>query len=154
MRVASDRGSYHPLAAWAPLPRHWTLHEAHYAAGPGAGRCDCTAVACNMQVVRKRLNRPLNFAEKVVYGHLDDPHHQEIVRGKSYLQLRPGAPTFMVRPVTQIVRLSQQLCTQELFAALQTAWRCRMLRHRWRCCSSSPRGCQRRGARPPSTVTT
>jgi aconitate hydratase len=54
-----------------------------------------------MQVVRKRLNRPLNFAEKVVYGHLDDPHHQEIVRGKSYLQLRPGAPTFMVRPVTQ-----------------------------------------------------
>lgn len=43
-----------------------------------------------LQVVRKRLNRPLNFAEKVVYGHLDDPHHQEIVRGKSYLQLRPG----------------------------------------------------------------
>lgn len=67
-----------------------------------------------MQVVRKRLNRPMNFAEKVVYGHLDDPHHQEIVRGKSYLQLRPGAPTFMVRPVAQIVRLSQQLCTQEL----------------------------------------
>ncbi len=27
---------------------------------------------------------------QVVYGHLDDPHHQEIVRGKSYLLLRPG----------------------------------------------------------------
>lgn len=27
---------------------------------------------------------------QVVYGHLDDPHHQEIIRGKSYLQLRPG----------------------------------------------------------------
>ena len=29
---------------------------------------------------------------QVVYGHLDDPHHQEIIRGKSYLQLRPGTP--------------------------------------------------------------
>jgi aconitate hydratase len=57
-----------------------------------------------MQVVRKRLNRPMNFAEKVVYGHLDDPHHQEIVRGKSYLQLRPGA--LMAPPVTRNVRLS------------------------------------------------
>ncbi len=27
----------------------------------------------------------------MVYGHLDDPHHAELVRGKSYLQLRPGA---------------------------------------------------------------
>lgn len=42
-----------------------------------------------LNVVRKRLNKPLTYAEKVVYGHLDDPHHQEIIRGKSYLQLRP-----------------------------------------------------------------
>ena len=27
---------------------------------------------------------------KVVYGHLDDPEHQEIQRGVSYLRLRPG----------------------------------------------------------------
>ncbi|CAL8467085.1 g6621 [Coccomyxa elongata] len=40
-------------------------------------------------VVRKRLNRPLSFAEKVVYGHLDDPQGQEIERGVSYLRLRP-----------------------------------------------------------------
>lgn len=26
-----------------------------------------------------------------VYGHLDDPEHQDIQRGVSYLRLRPGA---------------------------------------------------------------
>jgi hypothetical protein len=36
-----------------------------------------------------RLNRPLTFSEKVVYGHLDQPETQEIVRGQSYLKLRP-----------------------------------------------------------------
>ena len=36
-----------------------------------------------------RLNRPLTLAEKIVYGHLDNPHEQEIERGVSYLKLRP-----------------------------------------------------------------
>lgn len=36
-----------------------------------------------------RLNRPLTLAEKVVYGHLDNPHEQDIERGVSYLKLRP-----------------------------------------------------------------
>ncbi|ORZ14674.1 aconitate hydratase [Absidia repens] len=43
----------------------------------------------NLQVVRKRLNRPLTLSEKVVYGHLDDAQNQDIERGKSYLKLRP-----------------------------------------------------------------
>ncbi|KAK4689541.1 hypothetical protein P7C73_g553, partial [Tremellales sp. Uapishka_1] len=43
----------------------------------------------NLQIVRARLNRPLTLAEKIVYGHLDDPHGQDIERGKSYLKLRP-----------------------------------------------------------------
>lgn len=43
----------------------------------------------NLAVVRSRLNRPLTFAEKVLYSHLDDPYGQEIERGKSYLKLRP-----------------------------------------------------------------
>ena len=59
--------------------------------GLGIPPCGGTSAACALQVVRTRLNRPMNYAEKVVYGHLDDPHHQEIVRGKSYLQLLPGA---------------------------------------------------------------
>src|SRR5689334_10540989 len=36
-----------------------------------------------------RLNKPLTLAEKIVYSHLDDPHGQDIERGKSYLKLRP-----------------------------------------------------------------
>lgn len=42
-----------------------------------------------LAIVRRRLNRPLTFAEKVVYGHLDDPEGQDIQRGVSYLKLRP-----------------------------------------------------------------
>ncbi|KAF4591496.1 Aconitate hydratase [Ophiocordyceps camponoti-floridani] len=43
----------------------------------------------NLAIVRSRLNRPLTFAEKILYSHLDDPHGQDIERGKSYLKLRP-----------------------------------------------------------------
>ncbi|KAF9276161.1 Aconitate hydratase mitochondrial, partial [Linnemannia elongata] len=31
----------------------------------------------------------MTLAEKIVYGHLDDAHNQDIERGKSYLKLRP-----------------------------------------------------------------
>lgn len=37
----------------------------------------------------RRLKRPLTLSEKIVYGHLDDPHGQDIERGISYLKLRP-----------------------------------------------------------------
>ncbi|KAJ5564489.1 hypothetical protein N7513_000731 [Penicillium frequentans] len=43
----------------------------------------------NLNIVRSRLQRPLTYAEKVLYSHLDDPHGQEIERGTSYLKLRP-----------------------------------------------------------------
>ncbi|KAI9932712.1 hypothetical protein ASPWEDRAFT_33634 [Aspergillus wentii DTO 134E9] len=43
----------------------------------------------NLDIVRQRLMRPLTYAEKVLYSHLDDPHGQELERGKSYLKLRP-----------------------------------------------------------------
>uniref|UniRef100_A0A3P8ZQ89 Aconitate hydratase, mitochondrial n=1 Tax=Esox lucius TaxID=8010 RepID=A0A3P8ZQ89_ESOLU len=42
-----------------------------------------------INIVRKRLNRPLTLSEKIVYGHLDDPAGQEIARGRTYLRLRP-----------------------------------------------------------------
>ncbi len=42
-----------------------------------------------LAVIRKRLNHPLTLAEKILYGHLDDPQNQELVRGKSFLLLRP-----------------------------------------------------------------
>ena len=42
-----------------------------------------------IQILRTRLNRPLTLAEKVLFGHLDDPQGQELIRGKSFLLLRP-----------------------------------------------------------------
>src|SRR5512134_30009 len=42
----------------------------------------------NLDVVRKRLGRPLALAEKIVLGHLDDPAKQELAPGKAILQLR------------------------------------------------------------------
>ncbi|GLB41029.1 putative aconitase IPM isomerase family protein [Lyophyllum shimeji] len=43
----------------------------------------------NLAVIRDRLKRPLTLSEKILYGHLDDPHGQDIERGVSYLKLRP-----------------------------------------------------------------
>jgi aconitate hydratase len=43
----------------------------------------------NLAIVRQRLGRPLTLAEKIVFGHLDDPENQEFQRGKSFLMLRP-----------------------------------------------------------------
>ena len=43
----------------------------------------------NLAIVRARLNKPLTLAEKIIYSHLDDPHGSELVRGQSYLKLRP-----------------------------------------------------------------
>ena len=42
-----------------------------------------------LAAVRKRLGRPLVLAEKILYGHLDDPATAEIERGKSYVALHP-----------------------------------------------------------------
>ncbi len=43
----------------------------------------------NVDIVRKRLNRPLlTLAEKVLFGHLDDAAKQELAPGKAILQLR------------------------------------------------------------------
>lgn len=54
------------------------------------------ATASNLEVVRKNLGRPLTFAEKIVFGHLEDPA-TEIVRGQTYLKLRPDRVAMQVR---------------------------------------------------------
>lgn len=43
----------------------------------------------NLNIVKDRLNRPLTLSEKILYSHIDEPAKQEIIRGKSYLRLRP-----------------------------------------------------------------
>ena len=47
------------------------------------------AMTRTLERVRRRLGRPLTLADKVLLGHLDDPDHQDMEPGKSYLQLRP-----------------------------------------------------------------
>jgi aconitate hydratase len=42
-----------------------------------------------LEVVRRRLGRPLTFAEKVLLGHLRDPENADLRPGESYLRLDP-----------------------------------------------------------------
>jgi aconitate hydratase len=42
----------------------------------------------SLEAVRRRLNRPLALAEKILLGHLDDPARQELAPGRAILQLR------------------------------------------------------------------
>lgn len=43
----------------------------------------------NLQIVRQKLGRPLTLADKILLGHLDNPEEQEMIPGKSYLNVRP-----------------------------------------------------------------
>jgi aconitate hydratase len=47
-----------------------------------------------LTVVRRRLQRPLTLAEKVLLGHLDAPEEQDLEPGRSYLSLRPDRVVF------------------------------------------------------------
>ncbi len=47
------------------------------------------AMRQRLEVVRRRLGRPLTLAEKIILGHLDDPEGQELAPGRAYLMLRP-----------------------------------------------------------------
>ncbi|HJU15864.1 MAG TPA: aconitate hydratase [Stellaceae bacterium] len=51
-------------------------------------------MARNLEIVRRRLGKPLTLADKILLGHLDDPEHQELEPGKSYLALRPDRVVF------------------------------------------------------------
>lgn len=42
-----------------------------------------------LQVIRRRLDRPLTLSEKLLYTHLHNPLEQELERGKSFLLLDP-----------------------------------------------------------------
>lgn len=52
------------------------------------------AMERRLEIVRRRLRRPLTLAEKVLLGHLDDPERQDLAPGKSYLLLRPDRVVF------------------------------------------------------------
>ena len=51
-------------------------------------------MAHRLDVVRARTRRPLTLAEKILFGHLDDPAAQVLDRGAAYLALRPDRVVF------------------------------------------------------------
>ena len=50
----------------------------------------------NLKIVRDRLKRPLTMSEKIVYGHLDEPHTQDIERGVSRCYCADGSASIHV----------------------------------------------------------
>lgn len=46
-------------------------------------------LTANLDIVKRRLNRPLTLSEKILYSHIDQPETQAVERGTSYLKLRP-----------------------------------------------------------------
>ncbi|VDP94710.1 unnamed protein product [Echinostoma caproni] len=54
---------------------------------------DYSKLSKNLEIVKKRLNRPLTLAEKILYAHLDNPQNAVIEKGRSYLNLRPDRVT-------------------------------------------------------------
>ena len=48
-----------------------------------------STTARNLEIIRRRLARPLSLADKLLLGHLDDPEGQELAQGQSQLALRP-----------------------------------------------------------------
>nr|P49609.1 RecName: Full=Aconitate hydratase, mitochondrial; Short=Aconitase; AltName: Full=Citrate hydro-lyase; Flags: Precursor [Gracilaria gracilis]AAA80494.1 aconitase [Gracilariopsis longissima] len=90
--IAMDRIARIPIARWtsrafrvsaaarqtpmSPLEAHNELEPVY------------AAIDDRLNTVRSKLNRPLTLAEKVLYGHLDDPERVP-VRGETFLKLRP-----------------------------------------------------------------
>src|SRR5262245_39065655 len=47
-----------------------------------------------LSAVRRRLQRPLTLADKVLLGHLDNPDAQDLEPGRDYLLVRPDRVVF------------------------------------------------------------
>ena len=76
----------------------------------------------NLKVVRARVNRPLTFAEKIIYGHLADAKGQDLVAGESYLMLKPDRVT--LQDVTGQMALLQFMSAGQKTAAVPTTVHC------------------------------
>ena len=63
-----------------------------------------------------RLGRPLTLSEKILYGHLDDPHGQDIERGQSYLKLRPDVCDSTSLHVDKFFTIIQRVACQDATA--------------------------------------
>src|SRR5256885_8039988 len=76
----------------------------------------------NLAIVRRRLGRPLTLADKVLLGHLDDPEHQDLEAGKTYLLLRPDR--VVLQDVLGQTAMLQFMQTRRLRVAVPTTIHC------------------------------
>lgn len=74
------------------------------------------------EVIRQRLNRSLTLAEKIIYGHLDDPQNQEINRGSSFLLLRPDRVA--MQDATAQMAILQFMLADKVEAAVPSTVHC------------------------------
>jgi len=76
----------------------------------------------NLAVVRRRLDRPLGLADKLVLSHLDDPAGQEMVPGRSYLLARPDR--VILQDVLGQTAMLQFMQTRRATTAVPTTVHC------------------------------
>jgi aconitate hydratase len=76
----------------------------------------------NLAIVRRRLGRPRTLADKVLLGHADDPEHQEMDAGKSYLFLRPDR--VVLQDVLGQTAMLQFMQTRRQHVAVPTTIHC------------------------------
>jgi aconitate hydratase len=79
-------------------------------------------LAQSVAILRKRLGRPLTWAEKVFLGHLADPEGAEIVPGRSYLDTRPDRVA--MQDATAQMALLQFMLTERDETAVPTTVHC------------------------------
>ena len=75
-----------------------------------------------LEIIKKRLNRPMTLGEKIIYGHLADPQNQEIERGKSFLLLHPDRVA--MQDATAQMALLQFMLAEKSEAAVPSTVHC------------------------------
>ncbi|MFH1541674.1 MAG: aconitase family protein, partial [bacterium] len=75
-----------------------------------------------LAVVRKKLNRPLTLAEKILFGHLNNPVNQEFAAGSAILSLRPDRVA--MQDATAQMAILQFLTTGKNKTAVPTTVHC------------------------------
>ena len=76
----------------------------------------------NLETVRRRLDRPMGLADKVLLSHLDDPANQELEPGVSYLQTRPDR--VILQDVLGQTAMLQFMQTRKATTAVPTTIHC------------------------------
>ena len=81
-----------------------------------------TQMQSRIAEVKSKVNRPLTLAEKILFGHLDDPKTQELKSGESILALRPDRVA--MQDATAQMAILQYLSSGKKQTAVPTTVHC------------------------------